>query len=350
MTIKAKLIPGIPFILFTILASCTYQAAPVSSQGIYDRDYQTAIARGRNIVAPLTRRGSAVSVAVGVDGKLVWSEGFGYTSRDGISPLRPEQSFYLYSLMKQVTAVLAMQSVLNGEIGFETTAGELIPDLPGAYQGITLQQLITHRGGVRHYYHPAEANMFRSCDSALDALGFFVNDPLVHAPGTAETYSSYGFILASAMLEKASGLSFPQLVEKRIARNSGLSTLHLDARSKPGSPDFYDVDERGVTSPALPVNNSCKMGGGGFLASAEDLVRFHNAVLQGDLVPEAAVRQLLGSRSSLQAGGSGPGGEAVSVVDLDARVSIVVLSNTSGLEQRIALDRVRDTLLSVFIQ
>ena len=333
-----------------LLPACAYKTTAISTPGVHDSDYDTAIERGRNIVAPLVRRGSAVNVAVGIDGKLVWSEGFGYTSLENKSPAMPEHSYYLYSLMKQVTAVLAMQAAVQGEITFETTAGELIPDLPPDYRNITLQHLITHRSGVRHYHHPAEANMFRNCDSATEALGYFIDDPLVHTPGTAETYSTYGFVLASAMLEQASGISFPRLIEERIVNTTDITTLRLDKQDKQGSPYFYDVDEDGETRPALPVNNSCKMGGGGFVASAEDLVRFHNAVLQGQLVPDAAVRQLLGSRNVLEAGGSGSGGEAVSIVDMNSRISVVVLSNTSGLEQRIALERARDTLMSVFVQ
>jgi CubicO group peptidase (beta-lactamase class C family) len=91
------------------------------------------------------------------------------------------------------------------------------------------------------------------------------------------------------------------------------------------------------------------MGGGGFVASAEDIVRFHNAVLDGGLVPLAAVRQMLAGRTTLEAGGSGPGGEALSYVDVDSRISVVVLSNTGGLEQRMALERARELLVDVFI-
>jgi hypothetical protein len=111
---------------------------------------------------------------------------------------------------------------------------------------------------------------------------------------------------------------------------------------------FYDVDEDGRVHVTPAVDNSCKMGGGGFLASAEDMVRFHNAVLRGELVPMPAVRQMLGERKALAAGGSGPGGQAVSLVDLDTKVSVVIVSNMSGLEQQIALDRARGLLAAVF--
>ena len=82
------------------------------------------IERARNIVAPVTRRGAGVSIAVSVDGQLVWSEGFGYNSLERATLVQHDEPFRLYSLMKQVTAVLALQSVLNGEIEVDSTSTE----------------------------------------------------------------------------------------------------------------------------------------------------------------------------------------------------------------------------------
>ena len=90
------------------------------------------------------------------------------------------------------------------------------------------------------------------------------------------------------------------------------------------------------------------MGAGGYVASAEDIVKYHNAVLNGKIAPNKVIRQMLGKRTSLEARGSGVGGEAVSILDLESRISIVILSNTSGLEQQIALNRAISTLLAVF--
>ena len=343
-----KIFASILLLLLSCMPVSCAQRTGMSIPGTYNADYTVSIERGRNIVAPLTRRGSSVSVAVGIDGQLVWSEAFGYTSLEEQELTRPDHPFYLYSLIKQITALMALQSVMNGEITFASTVGEVLPELPESYQQITLQQLITHRSGIRHYLNPAEANMFRNCESVTDALSYFVGDPLVYDPGTTTSYSTYGFVLASAMLERVSGLTFPELIKTRVADTVGTTTLKIDGFNKDDSPTFYEVDSHGDTSQALPLNNSCKMGGGGFLSSAEDLVKIHNAVLRGNLVPEPAVRQLLAPRSALEAGGSGPGGEAVSVLDLDKRLSVVVLSNTSGLEQNIALNRARELLVSVF--
>lgn len=331
-----------------VSAGCTASRS-VSVPGEAASGYEEAIERGRNVVTPLVRRGSGVAVAVGVNGRLVWSEGFGRTRLDEGEPVRAQMPFRVYSLMKQVTAVLAMQAALRGDVEMGASVRRIMPDLPAQYEPVTLSQLLNHRGGVRHYRSPEEALMTEHCATASDALPRFVNDPLVAEPGSGESYSTWGFVLVSAMLEAAAGVPFASLLKEGILNSAHMTSTRLEGSPGADTPlTFYDVDDDGRVHVTPAVDNSCKMGGGGFLASAEDIVLFHNAVLRGELVPMAAVRQMLGERTTLAAGGSGPGGQAVSLIDLDTKVSVVVLSNTSGLEQQIALDRVRSLLATIF--
>ena len=348
--------------LSLVLAACTTGQSPVSGQaplvataappttpGVFVAGYDDAVARARAIIRPLARDGSAISVAVGVNGRPVWSQAFGRRARDGGSAVRPETPFRLYSLMKQVTAVLALQSALRGEVELSAPVRRIMPELPPAYAAVTLQQLLTHTGGVRHYRDSAEARMTASCATAAEALPLFIDDPLVAEPGTTESYSTWGFVLASALLERAAGMPFDSLLLVRVARPAGMTRLRLEGASRsPTAVAYYDLDAQGVAQPTPPLDNSCKMGGGGFVGSAEDLVRFHDAVLRGELIPLPAVRQLLGARSALLAGGSGPGGEAVSLVDLGSRVSVVILSNTGGAAEHAALEHARDALALLF--
>jgi CubicO group peptidase (beta-lactamase class C family) len=348
MVVMMKGVTSVALAALLLSTGCT-AARSLSVPGEAASGYEQAIERGRRIVGPLVRRGSGVAVAVGVNGRLVWSEGFGRTRLDEGEPVRAEMPFRVYSLMKQVTSVLVLQAALRGDVDVRASVRRVIPDLPVHYEPVTLSQLLSHRGGVRHYRNAEEAVMTDHCVTAAEALPRFVNDPLVAEPGAKESYSTWGFVLVSAVLEAAAGVPFGSLLEERILASANMPSARLEGSPGADIPlTFYDVDEDGRVHVAPAVDNSCKMGGGGFLASAEDIVRFHNAVLRGELVPMPAVRQMLGERKALAAGGSGPGGQAVSLVDLDTRVSVVIVSNMSGLEQQIALDRARGLLAAVF--
>lgn len=338
-------------IALAVLVGCPRTPAVVSTLGVESADHARAIARGRAIVRPIAGRGSAVAVAVGVNGELVWSEGFGRFARHRGATVRAHTPFRVYSLMKQVTAVLALQSATRRELDLRASVRRTIPELPPQYEPVTLLQLLTHRSGVRHYLDSSEARLTAPCATAAAALPRFVDDALIGVPGEAESYSTWGFVLASAVLERAAGIPFDSLLATSILGPAGMTATWLEGKDHPaGRLQYYEVDAGGRVSEAEPIDNSCKAGGGGFVMSAEDLVRFHGAVLRGELVPLVAVRQLLGSRTALSASGSGPGGEAVSQVDLQSRISVVVLSNTSGLEQRMALERALELLVAVFAE
>lgn len=347
--IQASLGTAFSLLVLSVLCAGCAHDGPVATPGVAAPGYELAIERGRNIVRPLVRRGSGVAVAVGVDGRVVWSEGFGRTSLSGGDPVHPQTPFRVYSLMKQVTAVAALGMASSGEVDLRASVRRVLPDLPDRYEPVTTIQLLTHTGGVRHYRDRSESLLTDHCTSAAEALPLFVDDPLVGVPGREESYSTWGFVLASAVLERVAGMTFDALVETKIAEPAGMSSTRLEGTAGSAAAlTYYDVGDDGRTREAPPVDNSCKMGGGGFVASAEDIVRFHNAVLGGELVPLPAVRQMLGARTALDAGGSGPGGHAVSRIDLETGVSVVIVSNTSGLEQEIALDRARELVAAVF--
>lgn len=328
---------------------CAPAPSPGQSPGVVSSEHAVPIARGRSIVRPLVQRGSGVAVAVAIDGRIVWSEGFGHTSRERTVAVSRAARFRLYSLMKPVTAVLALQAAARGEVGLNDPVRNVLPALPAHYDRVTLTQLLAHRAGVRHYRDVVEASSSVACARASEALPLFIEDSLVATPGSEESYSSWGFVLASAVLERAAGMSFDSLFATRLRMPAGM--IHTARDTPADSTDrvsHYDVDSTGAVRRTPRLDNSCKMGGGGYIGSAEDVARFYMAVLGETLVPMRAVRQLLGGRDVFTAGGSGPGGEAVALADLNARMAVVILSNTGGLEQRIALARARELLHAVF--
>ena len=126
----------------------------------------------------------------------------------------------------------------------------------------------------------------RHYDNVLEALKIFENDSLVAPPGTKFSYSSYGFNLLSAVIESASGEPFLAYMQEHVFTPVGLvhttadqNTLIVEERSR-----FYELAKTGATENAPYVDNSYKWAGGGFLSTAEDLVRFGSAMLQPGLL------------------------------------------------------------------
>ena len=102
-------------------------------------------------------------------------------------------------------------------------------------------------------------------------------------PGTRFSYSSYGWNLVSAVIEGASGDLFLSYMSENVLLPLGLTHTAPD-RADSAIPDrtrFYDADSTGTVFRQAPaVDNSYKWAGGGFLSTAEDLVRFGSAFVR----------------------------------------------------------------------
>src|SRR5262249_46044597 len=140
---------------------------------------------------------------------------------------------------------------------------------------ITPRMLAGHLGGIRHYKGD-EFQISAHYDSVLEGLKVFENDPLIAPPGTKYNYSSYGFNLLSVVIESVSGENFLVYMQNHIFTPLGLVDTTPDQnrdivaqRSR-----FYDRDKDGTLHNSPYVDNSYKWAGGGFISSAQDLVKF----------------------------------------------------------------------------
>ena len=146
---------------------------------------------------------------------------------------------------------------------------------------ITARMLAGHLAGIRHY-KDGEVDSQKHYDTVLGGLERFQNDPLVVAPGTKFSYSSYGYNLLSAAIEAASGEPFLDTEQKLVFTPLGLlrTTADQPAQIIEQRARFYSGAKGKPKENAPYVDNSYKWAGGGFLSTTEDLVRFGSAFLK----------------------------------------------------------------------
>lgn len=321
----------------------------------------------------------ALSVAVARGDGAVWRVALGKADLEFDVPAAPEHSFRVGSVSKVVTTVAAARLVRRGLLALDTPIAYWLPELPVLHRATTLRQLFSHRGGIRHYEPkdmdakaPGSSIVMRRYSGREDALALFIDDPLVAAPGTQVSYSSFGYTLASYVMEAACGVEFTKLIQEEIARPFGLGSLTHDdileivplrargyhsarelaffaSKVSAGAPPKID----GAFANVLPSNPAFCWAGAGLLMSAPDMARFGAALLDG---PHAKIgsdeRALLftpmtdATRGSPPLGlgwrvdedahgrlrwhhaGSTPGGRAGLVIYPELRLSIALASNT----------------------
>jgi CubicO group peptidase (beta-lactamase class C family) len=249
----------------------------------------------------------ALSLAVARGEGVVWRMALGNADLEFDIAATPEHLFRIGSVSKAITAVVAARLVSRGLLHLDRPIADWLPDLPEQHRATTMRQLLTHRGGIRHYgprdldpKAPGGSIIMRHYASRDEVLALFIQDPLVAPPGETVSYSSFGYTLASFVMEVAGGLEFTQLIRDEIAGPIGLPSLtHDDVLAiVPGrARGYFSAREMAFLAEKMPEagmpaidgdyanvllsNPSFCWAGAGLLANMPDLARFGAALIEG---------------------------------------------------------------------
>lgn len=223
-----------------------------------------------------------MSVAVAVDGKLVWAEGFGLADLEQCVPASPKTKFRIGSTSKPLTSAGAALLYDQGRLDFDVPIQRYVPGFPDKGYVITIRELLGHLGGIRDYTPEENSKLDRDVyHSVSEALKRFKDDPMSAPPGTKWLYSTYGYVLASAAMEKAAGKDFLSFMHDDVFLPMGMQDTMADEKERiiPNRACWYSIRADGSYYNTPYEDLSYKWAGGGFLSTAEDLVRFGSALL-----------------------------------------------------------------------
>jgi serine beta-lactamase-like protein LACTB, mitochondrial len=266
------------------------------------------IARAAERLAQLRREFGypAVSIAVAVNGELVWQEAHGWASLEKKAPATRETPFAIGSVSKTLTAVVAMKLAERGALDLDADIRRYLPAFPAKQHPITARQLLSHQAGIRHYkfvVDPPTFSEFGSTaqyDRVADSLTIFANDPLLFKPDTDFAYSSYGYNLLSAVMEAAAGKPFLDLMQNELFTPLALSRTGPDDKRAPvagRAADYQNMLRDGAVIPAPFTNSSGKWAGGGFRSTPADLATFGATLLRGGVIQPGTLQTMFTPRT-----------------------------------------------------
>ena len=278
--------------------ACAQATATLAAPSNHSR--AAAIENTRAIAKEWLERGiPGFSVTVAVDGKIVFSEGFGWADLEQRVPVGPTTKFRIGSVSKPLTATALVKLVEQGKLDLDAPIQKYVPSFPDKSAVITSRMLAGHLGGIRHYKDNEFLNS-KHYDNVVGGLAIFQNDPLVSPPGTKFNYSSYGFNLLSAAIEKACAEDFLSCMRDLVFSPLGLRSTVADQPSEliEQRARFYTHWKDKPLENSPYTDNSYKWAGGGFLSTSEDLVRFGNALLEPGYLKKESLALLFTSQKT----------------------------------------------------
>lgn len=141
-------------------------------------------------------------------------------------------------------AAAILQLVAENKLALGHDVRRYVPGLEKQGHRVTLEHVLTHTGSLPNLVDRDAFETLARHDSAADSLLALTRGmPLNFTPGTGFRYSDTGYILLGAIIERVSGLSYGEFIERRLFRPLGMRDTHYahDQRVIPGLVEGYSI-------------------------------------------------------------------------------------------------------------
>ena len=188
------------------------------------------------VLSPIVARTQVPGMAALVlNGDKIIARGVaGVRKRGSGVPITINDRFLLCSAGKAMTATLAAMQIEQGQLSWNTTIGDVFGDtiknLHPDWKKVTVAQLLEHRGGA-----PTDQSLFwtivrlnfsrRSVmQKRLAIIAKVLSRPPAYPPGTRYVYASADYVVLGAMLEKITGQTWEELIQKKLWAPLGITS------------------------------------------------------------------------------------------------------------------------------
>ena len=252
-----------------------------------------------------------------------------------------DDRFHIGSNTKAMTATIIATHVEDDLISWDAGAAEVL-GIDGG-RTVTLEQLLSHTGGIRSLTEDDEVAALPTERAAAAAV-------LLREPAAASDYSNGGYVIAAAMLEEVAGSQWEELLRARLFEpldmNAGMGWPPL-VSGHYGEGAESRLHDRGdgyriptVIAPAGDVNTSIRsygeflrlhlrgLRGEPALLHSETITKLHTPVAHGRALGWGR-QEFEGAATSVHAG-SGGTFYAVMVVQPERDIAVAVVANSAG--------------------
>lgn len=265
---------------------------------------EPAVERDLKPLAEAIRAGAEAQELVGlaaayVENGKISAIYYGSEDREKKIDVGPATMFRWASVSKPMTAVAAMQLAQEKKLDLDADVRDYVAEFPEKPWPVTARQLMGHLGGVVHYRNGKVIRSQPEYDeehpfaSTILALDMFRESPLVAEPGTKYAYTTHGYMLLGAAVERAGRGTFAKQVQTRILKPLGMKACRPDYQ-------WEAIEHRAVGYKKLGANVvrstntdvSWKLPGGGYVSTVDDMARFARGLMGEELLPREALDEM----------------------------------------------------------
>jgi CubicO group peptidase (beta-lactamase class C family) len=235
--------------------------------------------------------------------KLLLSRAYGASDALGRVPFASTTASQIASVSKQFTAAAILLLEEQDKLTLQDRLPTWIEGSPRAWEGISVQHLLTHTSGLPHWRDLPDLDLFHPVRPEV-ILRAFASVPLRFRPGAGWSYSSPGYQLLGTIVERASGMPYPGFLQERIFRPLGMQRTFAGSSPPDGVESATGLDQ-GAPVPSFDLDTTGK-GAGDVWSTAEDLLIWDRAMSQpGRLLSAASIERTFRAYAALPAAKAG---------------------------------------------
>lgn len=252
-------------------------------------------AKADSLLARLNRHHKGMgAVAIYKNGKPVYEQGFGYAVTEKDIPNTPATVFKIGSVSKVFTAVLIFQLIDENKLKLDTRLADFFPEIANAAK-ITIGQMLNHQSGLHNYTEDTAFTAWsQEKHEPAELLARLQKEPSDFEPGTKSEYSNTNYLLLGYIIEKITGQDYCEVLRRKITQPLGMSLTGCSwpAAAKTAETRGYSWDGQKWEA-AFNTPFYISAGAGGIWSSMPDLNTFITALMQGKLLSEASLKQMM---------------------------------------------------------
>ncbi|GAB2575519.1 serine hydrolase domain-containing protein [Gracilibacillus alcaliphilus] len=245
-------------------------------------------------------------VSITRDEETMYQRAFGYADLANKIANTTETKFATASAGKVFVATAILQLIEQNQIDFDSCIGDILSfDLKAIDPHITISQLLNHTSGIPDYFDESVMENYEdlwkdypnyNIRTSSDIIPLFIDKPMMYPPGERFQYNNTGFVVLGLIIEAITDAPFDDYLHKHIFNPCGmLDTGYFELDRLPAqcaNAYLYDDNKKEFYTNIYSVDVK-GTGAGGVFTTVIDVVKFWNALINGQLLSEEMLSKML---------------------------------------------------------
>ncbi len=229
------------------------------------------------------------TLLVAQNGNILFKGAKGMANLEHNIPMQADHILRIGSLTKQFTAVAILMLQEEGKLNVNDDITKHLPTYPTLDKKITIEHLLTHTSGIRSYTSlPDFMSDIRGDRTPQEMIDIFKNKKMIFEPGEEFSYNNSGYFLLGAIIEKVSGMTYSDFIEKKVFEKVGMKNSYYGTATSiiPNRASGYEMrNGKIINAPYLSM--TIPYAAGSLLSTVEDLYKWNQAVHAYQLVTKS---------------------------------------------------------------